>query len=55
VSLGHAADGRIAAHLSDRVAIGRQQRRLRPHPRSRQRRFGAGMSAADHEDVEFIL
>ena len=38
----------------DGVEIARQQRGLRPHPRSRQRRLRAGMSAADDQDVEFI-
>ena len=45
--LGDAADRRVAAHLADGVAIGRQQRGARPQPRGRQRRLGAGMAGAD--------
>ena len=52
--LGHAADGRIAAHLADRVEVGRQQRGGRAHPRRRHRRLAPGMSAADDDDVEVV-
>jgi hypothetical protein len=31
----------------------RQQQRARSHARSRQRRLGAGVAAADHDDVEW--
>ncbi len=52
--LGDAADGRVAAHLADGVAVGGQQRRLGPHPRSRQRRLGAGVAGADDQHVVFV-
>ena len=50
--LAHAADGRIAAHLGDGVEVAGQQRGLRAQPRRRQRRLRAGVSAADHQNVE---
>ena len=50
--LAHAADGRIAAHQGDGVEVAGQQRGFRAHPRRGQRRLGAGMAAADHQDVE---
>ena len=53
--LGHAADGRIAAHLGDGVQIGRQQRSARPHASGGQRRLGAGVAGADHNDVIIVL
>ena len=53
--LGDAADGRVAAHLADGVAIGRQQRGPRPEPRSGQRRLGPGMPGADHDHVEIVV
>ena len=52
--LADAADRRVAAHLADGVAIGREQRGLGPQPRSRQRRLGPGMPGADHDHVEFV-
>ncbi len=52
--LGHAADRRIATHLRHGIAVGGQQRRARPHPRRRQRRFTPGMPGADDENVEFV-
>jgi hypothetical protein len=51
---GHAADGRVAAHLRDGIAVGREQRRAGPHPRCRQGRFAAGMAGADHQHIEII-
>ena len=54
LSLGHAADGRIAAHLADGVAVGRQQCGLGPQPRRRQCRLGARMSGADHQHVVVV-
>src|SRR5204862_80504 len=51
VSLADAADGRIAAHLADRLdALGEEQG-ARTHARAGQRRLGAGVSAADHDDI----
>jgi hypothetical protein len=52
VSLANAADGRIAAHLTQRLdGLGKQQC-ARAHARSRKRRFSARMPAADHDYVK---
>ena len=52
VPLADPPDGRVAAHLPQRLdALGKQQR-LRPRPRRGERRLGAGMAAADDDDVE---
>ena len=53
--LGDAADGRVAAHLGDGVAVRRQQAVPRPEPRRRQRRLDAGMAGADHEHVVLVV
>ncbi len=53
--LADAADRRIAAHLSDGIAIGRDERRPRPEPRSRERRLGPGMPGTDHDHVELVI
>src|SRR5207302_9302756 len=51
VCLADAADGRSAAHLADRLdALGEEQG-ARTHARAGQRRLGAGVSAADHDDI----
>ena len=50
--LGHAADGRVAAHLGDRVEVDRQQGGVRAHPRGGQRGLDAGVAGADHDHVE---
>ena len=52
--LGNPADGRIAAHLGDRIQVARQQGRAGSHPRSGQGRFGTGMAGADHQDVVVV-
>ena len=52
--LAHAADGRIAAHQGDGVEVAGQQRGLRAHARSGQRRLHAGVAAADHQNVEIV-
>ena len=54
LTLGDAADRRIAAHLPDRVAVHRQKRRAQAHPRGRQGRLDAGMPSPDHDNVESI-
>ncbi len=54
VALADAADGRVAAHLPQRLDIVREQQRAQAHARSRQRGFGAGMAAADHDDLVFL-
>ncbi len=52
VPLPEPADGRIARHRPDRLEPVRDERRLRPDPRSSGRRLGAGMSPTDHDDIE---
>ena len=55
VSLANAADGRVAAHLADRLEILRQQQRARAHARGRRRGLRARVAAADDDDVEFLI
>ena len=50
--LGHAADGRIAAHLGDGIEIAGQQCGPRAMRAGGRGRLGARMAAADHQDVE---
>jgi hypothetical protein len=52
VALANAADRRIAAHRPQRVEVVGQQQRIRPRPRCGKRSFGAGMAAADNNDIE---
>src|SRR5260370_11404714 len=52
LSLGDAADGRVAAHLRDGVGAHRQERGAQPHPGGGQRRLDAGMPGADDDHVE---
>ena len=52
VALADAADGRVAAHLAERLDALREQQRARTHARSGQRGLGAGVAAADHDDVK---
>jgi hypothetical protein len=54
VSLADAPDGRIAAHLPQRVHAVGEQERAATHPRGSQRRLGTCVTAADHDDVEFV-
>ena len=51
VPLADAADGRIAAHRTDRLDVVGQQQGPRAGPRRGQRGLGAGVAAADHDDV----
>ncbi len=53
--LADAADRRVATHLPERLDIVREQQRATAAPRGRKRRFGAGMPAADHDDVVLFL
>ena len=52
MAFADAADRRIAAHLAERLDVMREQQRAGAHARGRQCRFGAGVSAADHDHVE---
>ena len=54
MALADAADGRVAAHLAQRLDVVGQQQRLAAHAGGGQRRLGAGMAAADDDDVEFL-
>ena len=51
VALADAADGGIAAHLADRLDVVAEQQRARTGARGGQRGLGAGVAAADHDDV----
>ena len=51
VTLPDAADGRIAAHLTQRLDALGQQKRARTHPRGGQRGLRAGMASADDNHV----
>ena len=51
MALADAADGRIAAHLSECFYIVRQQQGVCTHARTRKRSLGAGVAAADDDDV----
>jgi hypothetical protein len=44
----------VAAHLPQGLDVVRQQQRGAAHARRGQRRLGAGMAAADDDDVEFL-
>ena len=52
VPLADPADGRVAAHLPEGLDALREQQRLRPGPGRGERRLGAGVTAADDDDVE---
>ena len=45
----------IAAHLPQRLDIVREQQRARAHAGCGKRRLGAGVAAADHDDIVFGL
>ena len=51
VTLADAADGGVAAHLAERLDALRHEQRATAHPRRSQGGFGAGVTAADHDDV----
>ncbi len=52
MALADAADGRIAAHLAERVDTVREQQGAGASACSGKRRFDTGMTATDHDDVE---
>ena len=54
VALADAADRRVAAHRADGLDVVREQQRARTGARGRERGFGAGVAAADHDDVVAI-
>ena len=51
VALGHAADGRIAAHLRDQVEVHGDERGLQAHARGGHGGFAAGVAGAHHDDI----
>jgi hypothetical protein len=52
VTLPNTADGRIAAHLAERLDALRHQESTRTHARGRQSGFSAGVTATDDDDVK---
>jgi hypothetical protein len=48
MALGHAADGRVAAHLRNQVEVHGDQRGLQAHARRGHGRLAAGMTRAHH-------
>ena len=54
MAFADAADRRVAAHLPERLDVVREQQGGAAHARSRQRGFGAGMAAADNNDIEHL-
>jgi hypothetical protein len=55
VTLADAADRGVAAHRPERLETLREQQRARAHARGGERRLGAGMAAADDDDVVGVL
>jgi hypothetical protein len=49
VALADAADGRVTAHLPQRLQVLRQQQRAHAHASRSQRGLGAGVTAADDD------
>ena len=54
MTLADAADRRVAAHLAQGLNVVGQQQRFAAHAGAGQRRFGAGMAAADDDHVKFL-
>ena len=54
MALADAADRRIAAHRTDGLDVVGQQQRACAGASRRERRFGAGMAAADHDHIETV-
>ena len=52
MALAYAADGRVAAHCAHGFEGMRQQQSAQAHARRRQTGFGAGMAAANHDDIK---
>jgi hypothetical protein len=53
VALADTADGRVAGHLPQGLDVVGEQQGLLPHAGGSERRLGAGVAAADDDDVEF--
>ena len=54
LSLGDAADSRVAAHLRHGVGVHGQEGGAQAHPRRRQRRLYPGMPGANDDHVEIV-
>ena len=54
MALADAADGRIAGHLTQGFDTVGQQQRTAAHARAGERRFGAGVTAADDNYIKFF-
>ena len=52
VALAYTPNGRVAAHLPQRLDALREEQRARTVTRAREGGFGAGVSAADDNGVE---
>ncbi len=52
--LGHAADGWVAAHLPDGIAVDGQKCGPHPHAGRRQGRFQPSVARTHHDDVELV-
>ena len=52
VALADAADGGIAGHLAERFDVVREQQGAGTHAGAGKRRLGAGVAAANDDDVE---
>ena len=55
MALADAADGRIARHLADSLDVLRQQQRATAHARGGECGLGAGVAAANDDDVECVI
>jgi ribosomal protein S27AE len=53
MSLADAPNGRVAGHLTERLDAVSEKQRPTSHPRCSKCGLGAGMAAADHDDIEF--
>ena len=54
MALANTANTGVAAHGTQGIDVVRQQQGLATHACCSQRRFGTGMAATDHDDVEFL-
>ena len=54
MAFADAADRRIAGHLAERFDVMRKQQRAPAHARAGERRFGAGVTATNHDYVKFF-
>jgi len=54
MTLADPADGGVAAHLAQGLDVVGEQQRPRPGPGRGERSLGAGVSAADHDDLEGV-